>query len=207
MDSGAQRVSAELPPLLRVYEDGLVERLVGSGFVPATLNDPQTGVSSKDVLISPESAVSARLYLPKLTCNRRKLPILVYFRGGAFCIESAFSFLDHRYLNILVNEANVVAVFVEYRRAPEHLLPVAYDDCWAALEWVSSHSVGRGANYEPWLTDYADFDRIFLGGDSAGGNIVHNVAMRARAQSLPHNGALQERSFGISNTELRFHSG
>nr|DAD33629.1 TPA_asm: hypothetical protein HUJ06_012480 [Nelumbo nucifera] len=187
MDSGAQRVSAELLPYVRVYEDGRVERLKGSEFVPASLNDTQTGVSSKDVLISSESAVSARLFLPKLTCNRQKLPVLVYFHGGAFCIESAFSFLFHRYLNILVNEANVVAVSVEYRRAPEHLLPAAYEDCWAALEWVSSHSVGRGANYEPWLTDYADFDRIFLGGDSAGGNIVHNVAMRAGSQSLPHN--------------------
>ncbi|OWM74225.1 hypothetical protein CDL15_Pgr008538 [Punica granatum] len=37
----------------------------------------------------------------------KKLPILVYFYGGTFCIESAFSFLDHCYLNSSVSEAEM----------------------------------------------------------------------------------------------------
>ncbi|KAF8388036.1 hypothetical protein HHK36_026702 [Tetracentron sinense] len=182
----AQEVASELLPLLRVYKDGGVERF-DSPFVPPSPKDPKTGVSSKDILISPESGVSDRLYLPKLTENQQKLPILVYFHGGGFCIESAFSSQDHNYLNILVSQSNVIAVSVEYRKAPEHPLPTAYDDCYNALQWVSSHSRGGAAGCEPWLTNHADLNRVFLGGDSAGANIVHNVAMRAGAHGLLYN--------------------
>ncbi|XP_043715598.1 2-hydroxyisoflavanone dehydratase-like [Telopea speciosissima] len=193
MDSSDQEVARELLPLLRVYKNGRVERLMGSNFVPSSLNDPETDVSSKDIVISSESSVSARLYLPKLNNqdNNKKLPLFVYFHGGGFCVESAFSLLGHRYLNLIVSQANVVAVSVEYRLAPEHPLPVAYDDCWTAIQWVAAHARGgttttTAAAAEPWLTTYADFDRVFVGGDSSGGNIVHNVAMRAGKHGLPN---------------------
>ncbi|KAJ4722413.1 2-hydroxyisoflavanone dehydratase [Melia azedarach] len=178
MASTTKEVAKELLPLIRVYKDGSVERLSGSPYVPPSPDaDPTTGVSSKDIIISQNPAISARLYLPKLTQFHRKLPILVFFHGGGFCIGSAFSFLQHRYLNILVSQAQVVAVSVEYRLAPEHPLPAAYEDCWAALQWVAS-------NKDPWLLNYGDFDRVYIGGDSAGGNIVHNIAMQAGEQSL-----------------------
>ncbi|MCD7453849.1 hypothetical protein HAX54_022345 [Datura stramonium] len=138
MDSGDNEVTIDFSPLLRVYKSGRVERIFGSPIVPPSPEDPATGVASKDIDISPE--IKARIYLPKLTnTTDQKLPILVYYHGGGFCLESAFSFLDQRYLNLIVAEANVIAVSVEYRLAPEHRLPVAYEDSWAALQWVGSH--------------------------------------------------------------------
>ncbi|XP_059649935.1 2-hydroxyisoflavanone dehydratase-like [Cornus florida] len=181
-----QGVATELLPVIRVFKDGAVERLFGSPYVPPSPQDPATGVSSKDITISPN--VSARLFLPNLTqpTTNQKLPILVYFHGGAFCLESAFSLLDHNYLNAIVSEAKAVAVSVEYRLAPEHPLPAAYEDCWEALQWVASHAQRETGpdNYEPWLTNHGDFSKVFIGGDSAGGNIVHNVAMRAGVEGL-----------------------
>ncbi|KAA8548609.1 hypothetical protein F0562_000293 [Nyssa sinensis] len=184
MATGTKEVTIDLSPILRVYKDGTVERLFGSPYVPPSPEDPTTGVSSKDITISPN--VSARLYLPKLTVTNQKLPILVYFHGGAFCLESAFSFLDHRYLNAIVSEAKALAVSVEYRLAPEHPLPAAYEDCWAALQWVASHSDHDNDNIEkePWLINHGDFGKVCIGGDSAGGNIVHNIAMRAGVERL-----------------------
>ncbi|CBI26216.3 unnamed protein product, partial [Vitis vinifera] len=250
MDSTVTKeVATELLPIIRVYKDGTVERLMASPIVPPfPEGDPQTGVLSKDISfsITPDSSISARLYLPKLPDQQsHKLPILVYFHGGGFCIESASSFLVHRYLNILVSQAKVVVVSVDYRLAPEHLLPIAYDDCWDALNWflpflrvykdgsidrlvdppsvppslddpdtgVSSKDIiispdtGVSARIylpkltnthqklpilvyfhgdEPWLTQHGNFDRIFIGGDSAGGNIAHNTVMRAGTESLPN---------------------
>ncbi|KAK9138033.1 hypothetical protein Sjap_008627 [Stephania japonica] len=58
----------------------------------------------------------------------------------------------------------VVAVSVDYRLAPEHPLPIAYHDSWAALQWARSHSTGRGPGPEPWLNDHVDFDRVNLAG-------------------------------------------
>ncbi|XP_010269100.1 PREDICTED: probable carboxylesterase 2 [Nelumbo nucifera] len=182
MDSSAAEIAYEFPPFYVLYKDGHVKRLIGTDFVQASL-DPQTGVSSKDVIIVPETGVSARLYLPKITDPHQKLPLLIYFHGGGFVIETAFSPTYHYYLNSLVAQANIVAVSVEYRRAPEYPLPIAYDDSWAVLQWVVSHSMDQDGA-EPWLRDHVDCKRIFLAGDSAGANIAHDMAMRAGATGL-----------------------
>ncbi|MCD9643594.1 hypothetical protein HAX54_031197 [Datura stramonium] len=184
MDSGDNEVTIDFSPLLRVYKSGRVERIFGSPIVPPSPEDPATGVASKDIDISPE--IKARIYLPKLTnTTDQKLPILVYYHGGGFCLESAFSFLDQRYLNLIVAEANVIAVSVEYRLAPEHRLPVAYEDSWAALQWVGSHVLeDPGFKKEPWLVNHGNFEKVFIGGDSAGGNIVHNLSLRSGSESL-----------------------
>ncbi|KAL0314822.1 UNVERIFIED_CONTAM: 2-hydroxyisoflavanone dehydratase [Sesamum angustifolium] len=169
----------EFPTFFRVYKSGRVERLAGTESLPAGV-DPQTGVTSKDVRdIVPGTEVYVRIYHPKLSdsSNTQKLPLLIYIHGGAFCLFSPDSALFHNFLNTLVAESQVVAVSVHYRRAPEHPLPAAYDDSWAALQWVGSHRNGDGP--EALLNQHADFGRVFLAGDSAGANIVHNVAMRA----------------------------
>ncbi|XP_020548376.1 2-hydroxyisoflavanone dehydratase-like [Sesamum indicum] len=186
MASTTKEVLTDLSPIIKVYTDGTVERLFGSPHVPPSPEDPTTGVSSKDTIISP--TVSARLYLPKLTHPTQKLPILVYYHGGGFCVESAFSFFDHRFMNLLSAESVALVVSVEYRLAPEHPLPAAYEDSWDALKWVCSHVLDQ-THFEKdqWITNHADFNRVFIGGDSAGGNIVHNIAMRAGSESLPGN--------------------
>ncbi|XP_077213675.1 putative carboxylesterase 12 [Tasmannia lanceolata] len=183
MDSAIELVN-DFAPFVREYKDGRIERLMGTEIVPPSV-DPETGVTSKDVVLVPESGLSARLYLPKLKGTApEKLPILVYYHGGGFVIESAFSPTYHPYLNSLVSLANVVAISVDYRRAPEHPLPTAHDDSWAALEWVASHSEGSGP--EPWLSHHGDFNRVLVAGDSAGGNIAHHMAMRAGPTGLGH---------------------
>ncbi|XP_004496762.1 2-hydroxyisoflavanone dehydratase-like [Cicer arietinum] len=181
--NSSKEISRELPPLLRVYKDGSVERFLGSSFVPPSLQDPQTSVSSKDIVISQNPLISARIHLPKLTNNdlTQKFPIFVYYHGGAFCLESAFSFLHQRYLNIIASKSNVLVVSVEYRLAPEHPLPAAYEDGWFALKWVASHSIENNSsieNLEPWLIKHGDFNRFYIGGDTSGANIAHNALLR-----------------------------
>ncbi|BBN68871.1 alpha/beta-Hydrolases superfamily protein [Prunus dulcis] len=187
-----KEIASELLPLIRVYKDGTVERLWGSPYVPPCPHDPQTNVSSKDITISHYPTISARLFLPQNQIYQKPqhlLPILVYFHGGGFCFESAFSSDHHRLLNRLVSQAQVLAVSVEYRLAPENPLPNCYQDCWDALQWVSSHRTHKeldanNTNKEPWLVNYGNFDKLYIGGDSAGGNIVHNVAMKAGVERL-----------------------
>lgn len=82
-------------------------------------------------------------------------------------------------MNRLASLARTVIVSVEYRLAPEHPLPTAYEDSWEALNWVGSLS-------DPWLASHGDLEALFVGGDSAGGNIVHNIIMRASNEKL-HN--------------------
>lgn len=60
-----KEIASELLPLIRVYKDGTVERLWGSPYVPPCPHDPQTNVSSKDITISHNPTISARLFLPQ----------------------------------------------------------------------------------------------------------------------------------------------
>lgn len=172
-----KEVSSELLPFLQVYKDGSVERFLDSPYVPPSTGCTGANVSSKDITITGD--ISARIYLPN--SHQHLLPVLVYFHGGGFCIESAFSFLSHRYITTLVSHAKVLVVSVEYRRAPENPLPVAYQDSWTALQWIASQSVEKT---EPWLSKYANFNRVFVGGDSAGANIAHNLAMKASLEAM-----------------------
>ncbi|XP_008236532.1 PREDICTED: probable carboxylesterase 12 [Prunus mume] len=173
----------DFSPMIKVYKDGRVERLAGTDRVPPSTN-PENGVQSKDVVISEEPAISARIYIPKTSTDspQTKLPLLIYFHGGGFCVESPFSPAYHSYVNTLVSEANVVAVSVDYRLVPEHPLPAAYDDSWAAIKWVASHFDGNGS--EDWLNRFADLQRVFFAGDSAGANITHNMAVKLGCERL-----------------------
>ncbi|PON69130.1 Arylacetamide deacetylase [Parasponia andersonii] len=177
--TSSDEVAHDFFPFLKIYKDGRIERVVGVDVLPASL-DPTTGIESKDVVISPETGVAARVYVPKSSvgaCQPQKLPLVVYFHGGGFCVETPFCAKYHHAVNSLVAEANVVAVSVHYRLAPENPIPVAYDDSWAAVKWVVSHSGGIGP--DEWLNSSADFKRVFFAGDSAGANIAHQLALRA----------------------------
>ncbi|KAJ1289981.1 hypothetical protein BS78_02G206700 [Paspalum vaginatum] len=169
------QVKFDFSPFLIEYKSGRVKRLMGTDVVAAS-SDPLTGVTSRDAVVDASAGVSARLYLPSLRDSARA-PVLVYFHGGAFVVESAFTPIYHAYLNALASRAGAVAVSVNYRLAPEHPLPAAYDDAWAALRWVLAGS-------DPWLAQYGDLSRLFLAGDSAGGNIAHNLALRAGEEGL-----------------------
>ncbi|XP_047978686.1 probable carboxylesterase 2 [Salvia hispanica] len=175
-------ISYEIIPFIRVYKNGSVERLIGTDTVPPSLN-PKSKVLSKDIIIEPSLNISARLFLPRSASTTRKLPLLVYIHGGAFFTGSSFTSGYHGYLNSIVAEANAVAVSINYRLAPEHPLPAAYQDSWLVLKWIFSHSKQGGGGTEAWLRNNVDFDRVYVSGDSAGGNIAHNLVARAGLES------------------------
>jgi len=96
---------------------------------------------------------------------------IVYFHGGGYVSGSP----PDRYLPFagavaLAARARVHAV--DYRVAPEHRFPAAFDDCLAAYRWT----VREGG---------ADPQTVAVIGDSAGGNLAVAVAVAARDEGLP----------------------
>ncbi|XP_074289988.1 putative carboxylesterase 2 [Silene latifolia] len=164
----------DFSPRIKVYKNGTVERLHQDDVVPPSY-DPKRRVHSKDV--TTPLGISARIYMPDNVSEMPKLPLLIYIHGGAFCLYSSSSSIYHNYLNSLVSEGRIIAVSPNYRLAPEFPIPVCYDDSWAVARWVAAHADGNGP--DPWLNQFVDFNNVYLGGDSAGANIAHEMVVRA----------------------------
>lgn len=88
--------------------------------------------------------------------------VVVYFHGGGFIVGGLDSHDD--VCAELCGRTGYEIVSVDYRLAPEHRHPAAFDDALAAFEWVS-------ARYPV---------PVLLAGDSAGGNLAAAVSHATR---------------------------
>ncbi|RCV31499.1 hypothetical protein SETIT_6G182800v2 [Setaria italica] len=174
-------VAFEFVPVIRQYKSGRVERLHHVHPVPPSV-DAATGVTSKDVTIDAVTGLWARLYLPDLSTRPcgggedGRLPIVLYFHCGDLVVGTASDAPEHAFLNRLAARAGALAVSVEYRLAPEHPVPACYDDAWSALLWATT------AAADPWVRDHGDAARVFVLGFSSGGNVAHNLTLRAGSE-------------------------
>ncbi|MCV0394008.1 MAG: alpha/beta hydrolase [Rhizobiaceae bacterium] len=92
---------------------------------------------------------------------------ILYLHGGGFTLGGLDSHDD--VCAELCQRTGYEVVSVDYRLAPEHLHPAAYDDVLAAFEHVAASRAGP----------------ILLMGDSAGGNLAAGVAHATRARERP----------------------
>lgn len=175
----------EVSGWLRLYDDGSVDRTWTGPpevkFMADSVPPHQqfiNGVATRDVVVDAASGLKVRIYLPENTRGQNhKLPVLLHFHGGGFCISQPDWYMYYHIYTRLANSAQAIVVSVYLRLAPEDRLPAAIDDGYAALLWL--RSLARGESREAWLDNRADFNRVFLIGDSSGGNLVHAVAARA----------------------------
>jgi acetyl esterase/lipase len=153
--------------------DGTVNRRLLSFLDPrvAASVAPRNGVASLDVVVDPAAPLSARLFYP---CggDGQAVPVVVFFHGGGFAYLTAASPSYDAACRRVARYAGAAVLSVDYRRAPEHRFPTAYDDGVAALRFLDDP-----ANH-PRAAPPLDAARCFLAGDSAGGNIAHHVARR-----------------------------
>ncbi|XP_055815811.1 probable carboxylesterase 13 [Solanum dulcamara] len=181
MAPNTKEVAVDMTPFFVLHKDGSINRLRPADDAPLC-DDPQAPVRSKDVVIQPETGVSVRIFLPKITDPKQKIPVVIYIHGGAFCMGSARSSAFHHFISSLVEKANFIAVSVDYRLAPENPFATTYDDSWGAFQWVISHANGKGS--DSWLNNHADFTKLFVGGESAGANIANDLVVRAGVTNL-----------------------
>lgn len=116
----------------------------------------------------------ARLYaaIPFTEAQARPSPVLLYFHGGGFVLGGLDTH-DSLCRQLALRTGSAV-LSLDYRLAPEHPFPAAWDDAWATLRWLEGHGSQLGV----------DTQRIAIGGDSAGGTLAAATALRARDEGL-----------------------
>jgi len=174
---------------IKLYSDGSVVRGDEPSFCLPPLSESYEQVLYKDTVFDLTHGLWARLYLPpppphSSPTTATRLPVLLYFHGSGFCLLGPQSPVIHRFCVKWAADIGALIVSVHYRLTPEHRLPTAYHDSISAVQWLHSQSksTGRGERSDPWFDSHADFSKVFLMGESAGGNIAHRVAMWSGGQ-------------------------
>ncbi|MES2265185.1 MAG: alpha/beta hydrolase [Bacteroidota bacterium] len=114
--------------------------------------------------------IHLRVYTPKT--GKASYPVIVYYHGGGFVIANLDVY--DASANVLADKTDAIVVSVAYRLAPEHKFPVAHNDAYAAYKWV----VNNAASIK------GDPQKIAVAGESAGGNLAVNTAIKARDSKI-----------------------
>jgi acetyl esterase len=111
------------------------------------------------------SADGIKLRIYRNSSVNIKSPVVIYFHGGGFVLGSIDSYDSVcRYLSKC---SNCVVISVEYSLAPESLYPVPVSEGLRVLYWLRQNGEKEGF----------DTSKIYLAGDSAGGNIALCMAI------------------------------
>jgi acetyl esterase len=118
------------------------------------------GVTAETSTIAEEDHdIPIRIYRNQTPDNAA---LVLYYHGGGFILGGLESHDD--VCAELCKRTGYGVVSVDYRLAPEHLHPAAFDDALAAFEWAIA----------------TDSRNILLCGDSAGGNLAAGVSHATR---------------------------
>lgn len=115
------------------------------------------------------SPLRLRFYYP----TAGELPALVYFHRGGFVFGSIEEADDE--CRVLAQRAGCCVVSVQYRLAPEAKFPAAVLDAYTALSYVHENAGDHRI----------DYNRIAVGGSSAGANLATVAARQAKERRGP----------------------
>jgi epsilon-lactone hydrolase len=96
-------------------------------------------------------------------------PTILYLHGGGYIMCSPATHRD--LVSRIAVASGARAIALDYRKAPEHPFPLAIDDAESA--------------YSALLSSGIPPERLFIGGDSAGGGLTLAVLQRIRDSGLP----------------------
>lgn len=144
--------------------------------IMATSGSPPDTLTVRDLQIhSGTATIALRCYMPM---GPGPYPVVVWYHGGGYVLGDLDGY--DGLCRQLCLDADACVVAVDYRLAPEHPFPAAFDDAWAALSWVVSPVGGQV------LGAAADRSRLAVAGDSAGAVLATAMCQQARDAGGPH---------------------
>lgn len=144
--------------------------IVTAEFAKAPASERSVASIDNREIPGPAAPIPVRIYTP---AGAGPFPVLVYFHGGGWTSGSPFMY--DPLCRFLCNRASCIVLSVDYRLAPQHTFPAAFDDAYAAALWAQKNS--EHLNSDP--------EHIAVAGDSAGGNLAAAVALASRDRREP----------------------
>ncbi len=123
--------------------------------------EPVEQVGEFDIPVG-DAEIGARIYRPAAWTKG----LIVWVHGGGFVLGNPAG--SDNFCRLLANRSGCTVVSLDYRLAPEHSFPVPVNDVLAATRWIARRRKPLAGGDVP----------IFLGGDSAGGNLTAVVARK-----------------------------
>lgn len=99
-----------------------------------------------------------------------KLPVIVNFHGGGFV--KGYRGRDILFSRNLACHTNCTVIDVDYKVSPEYQYPYAIEEGYDAVNYILSHEETFGI----------DRRKLFLSGQSAGGNLATGITLMAKEQ-------------------------
>ncbi|MEL4167730.1 alpha/beta hydrolase [Pseudomonas sp. ZS001] len=119
------------------------------------------------------AGVAVRAYHPRIEPPCEGWPCMLYLHGGGWVVGNLDS---HDFICMeLAAELGILVLAVDYRLAPEHPFPAAFEDCLDVWHRLAAAPLA------------IDPRRRWVAGDSAGGNLAAAIclALRNGGQPLP----------------------
>lgn len=137
-----------------------------------TVNVLPADVEDKEIAIDQNKKISVRIVRP--LNNKNKLPSVVFAHGGGWVLgnKDTHDLLVRR----IATGANVGIIFVNYTLSPEAHYPVAIEQIYDVANYVAQH----GDEFN------VDGTKLAIVGDSVGGLMATEVALRAKQRGTPH---------------------
>lgn len=132
---------------------------------------PEVDIEELNIAGGPSGEVSVRILRPKNAPET--LPVLVYIHGAGWVFGNSHT--HDRLSRELATGAEVAVVFVNYSLSPEHKYPTAIEEIYAVVEWIAKEGSTKGL----------DASKLYVGGDSVGGNMTAAITLMSKERSGP----------------------
>ena len=130
--------------------------------LPKTLKETKhISFKTKSIKSFDNEKINIYIFEPKKV-NTRK--VLLYIHGGGFVYRGSRN--HYVFCKQLAEEGICSVVYVDYRLAYKYKYPIPIEDAYAAYEYI--------------LKDKKKYDKIMIGGDSAGGCLAIDVIRKAK---------------------------
>ncbi|WP_110928159.1 alpha/beta hydrolase [Bacillus massiliglaciei] len=135
------------------------------------VNKPEAKITDLTVTSTVSESINVRIVRPEHSSGL--LPVILYIHGAGWVFGNSHT--HDRLIRELAVKTNAAVVFPEYSLSPEAKYPTAIEEIYAVLEWMKENAEMQ----------QFDTDRLFIAGDSVGGNMAAAITLLAKERKGP----------------------